>query len=270
MMPPTAGTGKGGDEIARFRAMDSPSLRIAGLALVLASACSTDTVPGQTSTTTSVSTESGASETETGWQPGDPETETEGEPSFCVCDPGQICVSDCEPGSLGIPGTDPMQINLRCVDDPACLDDPLSPQCVHDNCGHELASTLSCGDSVGADLICASAGATACDPGVNDCPDDDKCALIWLEIEQQAWTMCVPVAGDQGAGAPCSSEGIVTGIDDCDRDSVCFGTEPSLEPFEATCKPMCQGTPDDPDACPAGFTCTVIPASEGWFVCQSA
>ncbi len=96
-----------------------------------------------------------------------------------------------------------------------------------------------------------------CDVWAQDCPEGEKCQA-WANDGGNAWnaSRCSPLAEEPGApGDPCLVEGSgVSGIDDCDIGSMCFGVDP--ETNEGTCVARCQGSEANP-MCPEGTACMI-------------
>jgi hypothetical protein len=91
------------------------------------------------------------------------------------------------------------------------------------------------------------------------CMRGEKC-MPWDNTGSGSWnaTRCSPVAPDPaGLGEPCTVEGSgVSGIDDCDAFSMCWGVNP--ETNQGTCVPFCKGSESKPicdDPC-SGCTLT--------------
>lgn len=79
------------------------------------------------------------------------------------------------------------------------------------------------------------------------CPDGQKC-MPWSTtggLDWNAWS-CFPVDEDPaGIGEACHvSKGMLSGIDDCEKGSMCWNADP--ETFEGTCFPFCIGSDRDP------------------------
>lgn len=92
-----------------------------------------------------------------------------------------------------------------------------------------------------------------CDLWVQDCPEDQKCTPI-AQTPDGVWdgTACSPrPEAPRRAGETCTIEGhAYSGIDDCERGSICWATTDQ----EGICRPLCTGDPGDPQ-CPGGKTC---------------
>jgi len=119
----------------------------------------------------------------------------------------------------------------------------------------------SSGDSTGVPFLTAPDGngvAFECDVFRQDCPLGEKCTH-WASDggPRRNGTKCVPVVDDPaGAGEPCHVEGSPTsGLDDCDRRSMCFYVDP--ETLEGTCTPFCAGDEADPQ-CDRGRFCPLL------------
>lgn len=110
------------------------------------------------------------------------------------------------------------------------------------------------------ELQCDGAGGLgeACDPVADDCPPCFKCAP-WAEDGGSAWNAanCRPVDPEAvGPGDSCRVEGSpVSGIDDCDEDSMCWVTEAGAN--EGTCLAFCRDGPDGPTCDGPGFVCHI-------------
>jgi len=97
-----------------------------------------------------------------------------------------------------------------------------------------------------------------CDIWAQDCPEGEKC-MPWANDGGPEWnaTRCSPIDDNPGQpGDPCGVEGSgLSGIDDCDIGSMCWGVNP--ETNEGECVGMCQGSEDNP-LCPAPSTSCLI------------
>jgi hypothetical protein len=97
-----------------------------------------------------------------------------------------------------------------------------------------------------------------CDVFRQDCPLGEKCTP-WASDGGPTWngTKCMPVVDDPaGSGEPCHVQGSPTsGLDDCDRRSMCFYVDP--ETLEGTCTPFCAGDEADPQ-CDRGRFCPLL------------
>lgn len=96
-----------------------------------------------------------------------------------------------------------------------------------------------------------------CSTWHQDCPPDYKCSPF-ADDGGDAWNAlrCVELTPElRQPGEPCTVEGsLVTGRDDCDRDSMCFYIDPDT--LTGTCVPFCDGTADAPE-CPIGTACLI-------------
>ena len=207
---------------------------------------------------------SGETETETGSDPTSTSetsgvstgTETGEVEDACGCAEGELCVAECSEEAPGFPGTDSSPENLRCIDDPVCVDmDPNNPACralVCDSAFHEFVEFCSGDDTPGIDLLCEWYPAiTECTSEIQDCPEGEKC-VPWILDDELATNACVEVTGDAPPGSPCTHEGPPDNLDSCDLDGACWGEGPMIGPFAGTCLAFC--TPD----CPAGSTCQIL------------
>jgi hypothetical protein len=93
------------------------------------------------------------------------------------------------------------------------------------------------------------------------CMRGEKC-MPWDNMGSGSWnaTRCSPVApAPAGPGEPCTVEGSgVSGIDDCEAFSMCWGVNP--ETNQGTCVPFCKGSESKPicdDPC-SGCTLTSL------------
>jgi hypothetical protein len=79
-----------------------------------------------------------------------------------------------------------------------------------------------------------------CDVGLQDCPRGEKC-MPWANDGGDAWNSnrCVALMPDPVApGGTCTVEGsAVSGIDDCEEGSMCWGVDP--ETLQGTCIELC-------------------------------
>ena len=96
-----------------------------------------------------------------------------------------------------------------------------------------------------------------CDTYDPDCPAGFKCTA-YADDGGSAWNamFCLPLDPDPvGVGEACEVEGDgVSGIDDCDAGSMCWGVDPDT--LEGECVAFCGGTADDP-TCDAGHLCVI-------------
>lgn len=92
-----------------------------------------------------------------------------------------------------------------------------------------------------------------CDPWVQDCPEDEKCAA-WSSAGT-TWdaSKCVPLLGTGQAGDECTYNGAAQGTDTCDVGHMCYYTNAE---GVGTCIPLCTGSPDS-KICPENFNCSV-------------
>ena len=85
----------------------------------------------------------------------------------------------------------------------------------------------------------ADAGGTIeCDQFEQDCPPDQKCALV-ASSDSTFWdsALCVPLAAEpQPNGAPCTAETPTSGLDNCDVGSMCVSID--IEVGEGFCASM--------------------------------
>ncbi len=103
-----------------------------------------------------------------------------------------------------------------------------------------------------------------CDLFAQDCPEGEKC-MPWANDGGPDWnaTRCSPIDDNPGQpGDPCTVEGSgVSGIDDCDLGSMCWGVNP--ETNEGECVGMCEGDQSNP-LCPPSMEC--LDQSNGFIV----
>ncbi|MEM7158776.1 MAG: hypothetical protein AAF799_38395 [Myxococcota bacterium] len=101
-----------------------------------------------------------------------------------------------------------------------------------------------------------------CEIGSLDCLDGDKC-VPWANDGGSAWnaSRCTPVVERPGSvGDPCTMDGSpVSGVDTCDRASMCWGVDP--ETLEGTCRIFFGAQAIVPD-CDAAHECVVL--NEGY------
>jgi hypothetical protein len=106
-----------------------------------------------------------------------------------------------------------------------------------------------------------------CDPFVQDCPADQKCAP-WTD-GAVSWnaTKCVPIGGDKQPGEACTAEGGggggMSGLDDCAKGSMCWEVD---DGGQGICVGLCGGNFEDP-TCPAGQGCLVF-NPDALFICS--
>ncbi len=104
-----------------------------------------------------------------------------------------------------------------------------------------------------------------CNPWMQDCPDDYKCAFYQDEYGEAA-TRCVALADfPREPGAACLAEPGHTGVDDCDLGSVCAFLDSS---GNGVCTEMCTGSPEVPK-CDEGSTCQLCPDDQCPSLCVS-
>ena len=95
-----------------------------------------------------------------------------------------------------------------------------------------------------------------CDPFTQTCPAGYKCVPCGDDNESSyTGTCCVPVVPSPfGVGETCTMmDSPVSGLDDCDAQSICYHLGPDLE---GTCVPLCQGSAFN-WICAPGKACTV-------------
>lgn len=112
------------------------------------------------------------------------------------------------------------------------------------------------------DCNTSDAPAAECDIWKEDCPEGQKC-MPWANEGGGAWNAlkCAPLDPDPDQpGEPCTAEGSgVSGIDSCDKHSMCWNVD--LQTGTGECVPMCIGTPDAASCADPLRTC--IMANEG-------
>ncbi|MCB9568443.1 MAG: hypothetical protein H6710_14730 [Myxococcales bacterium] len=109
----------------------------------------------------------------------------------------------------------------------------------------------SAGSSTGSPFIVPpdmGPGVALCDPGLQDCPEGEKCTPYVAEpgaccVDS---TKCTPVTGNKQFGETCTR---MDDSDDCDVGFFCM-TMMSGGTGEGTCLPLC--SVDNPDTCPGG------------------
>ncbi|WP_434427892.1 ribulose phosphate epimerase [Nannocystis pusilla] len=94
-----------------------------------------------------------------------------------------------------------------------------------------------------------------CSVWTQDCPPGAKCVPFdSTGTGVVDGTRCVEIANPAGkAGDPCSAEGGIVGLDDCDAGLLCWLLDAD---GLGTCTPMCGGTPASP-TCEGGLVCDV-------------
>lgn len=85
----------------------------------------------------------------------------------------------------------------------------------------------------------------ACDVFAQDCKSGEKC-VPFADGGSSGWnsTRCVAVTGDQQPGDPCTAEGDLTGIDDCDFGATCWDVDKDTR--VGHCVALCTGNADAP------------------------
>ena len=179
----------------------------------------------------------------------------------CECAPDELCVADCDVGVY--------LENFRCLGPPECNGDVDDPMCLIEACEYSFATLEDCdGETFGADIVCFLDYELygLCRSLDQDCPEDEKCVLQVIGWEQLYTGQCVP-HDEPGAavGEACSSEGIVTGLDDCGADSMCWTGEVSSEPFVGTYHAFCTLENGEP-TCPEGSACEMI-GPDDFYLC---
>jgi hypothetical protein len=98
-----------------------------------------------------------------------------------------------------------------------------------------------------------------------DCPEGEKC-MPWANDGGNSWnaTRCSPVDPDPGQpGDPCTVEGSgVSGVDDCDVATMCWGVDP--ETNMGTCVAFCMGSENNPVCDDPTTACSI--ANEGTLI----
>jgi hypothetical protein len=95
-----------------------------------------------------------------------------------------------------------------------------------------------------------------CDPFAQDCPDGQKCVPYGSTGGNWDANKCVPVLGDQAPGEPCTYEGVVEALDDCDATSHCWDLQDVEGEAVGICHAFCTGTADEPE-CPEASQCLI-------------
>lgn len=120
-------------------------------------------------------------------------------------------------------------------------DVPHWPSCDGFICSHDLGDTIR-----------------ECDVWAQDCPAGEKC-MPWSNDGGSAWNdlRCSPIAPmPKAPGEPCTVvESGVSGLDDCDRRSMCWNIEP--ETLMGECVEFCVGSEANP-LCPDPSTSCAI------------
>lgn len=99
-----------------------------------------------------------------------------------------------------------------------------------------------------------------CDPFAQDCPEGEKCVPYASTGESWDANKCVPVQGDEPAGAPCTYDGVADATDDCDESTHCWDVQDVDGVLTGVCTSFCSGTADD-WICDEGSVCLI--ANEG-------
>jgi hypothetical protein len=98
-----------------------------------------------------------------------------------------------------------------------------------------------------------------------DCPEGEKC-MPWANDGGNSWnaTRCSPVSPDPGQpGDPCTVEGSgVSGVDDCDVATMCWGVDP--ETNMGTCVAFCMCSENNPVCDDPTTACSI--ANEGTLI----
>lgn len=96
-----------------------------------------------------------------------------------------------------------------------------------------------------------------CDQWAQDCPVGEKCSA-YADNGGSAWnnTKCVAVYEDADQpGDDCTVEGSgVSGIDSCDKGSMCWSVDPSTN--KGVCVDLCDGNAEAP-ICESGHSCAI-------------
>lgn len=104
-----------------------------------------------------------------------------------------------------------------------------------------------------------------CDLWSQDCPMGEKC-MAWANDGGGSWnaSRCSPIAENPNQpGDECMVEGSgVSGIDNCDIGSMCFGV--NGETNVGTCVEMCSGSPQAPVCDTPDTTCTI--SNDGFLI----
>ena len=99
---------------------------------------------------------------------------------------------------------------------------------------------------------------TECDVWAQDCPEGEKC-MPWANDGGNSWnaTRCSPLDPTPGQpGDACTVEGSgVSGIDDCDLGTMCWGVDP--ETNQGVCVDFCEGSEANPLCEDPGNECFV-------------
>ncbi len=98
-----------------------------------------------------------------------------------------------------------------------------------------------------------------CDLFAQDCPDGEKC-MPWANDGGGVWnaTRCTEVDADPASvGDPCTVQGSgVSGIDDCDHGSMCWGVDGETNMGE--CAEICGCSPDNPACETENTACAIV------------
>lgn len=131
----------------------------------------------------------------------------------------------------------------------------LEGPCSEGSCDGSTPIGGSCGTF---EELCEGASpAFECDPFLQDCPVNEKCAP-WANDGGMEWngTRCAPVAGTPGMpGDSCAVDGDpFSGLDDCELGSLCWDVDPATS--EGQCVALCDYSLEPDPVCPMGTTCT--------------
>ena len=97
------------------------------------------------------------------------------------------------------------------------------------------------------------AGASSCDPWMQDCPEGEKCVAYASSGGTWDANKCVPVGGDGQVGDPCTYGSAVESTDDCGQDTWCWDVNAE---GMGTCTSFCDGSPGSP-SCDPGYSCSI-------------
>lgn len=98
-------------------------------------------------------------------------------------------------------------------------------------------------------------GPSPCDRYLQDCPEGQKCAPVSTDGDSHWDTdICVPLDPNPAPpDAPCTSEGPASGIDSCEKGSVCINVDPDTG--LGICVPRCSGSYVAPSCVDPSRTC---------------
>ncbi len=202
---------------------------------------STSTAPGTTSTGAPTTTSATDTVTASG-------STTDGGPWPTGCDDDEIYICRLDAAD-------------ECGEESYCMSDEYNdctPGECTEECEDECQHGWDCVDASSSEvLVCVRDYEEHCSILNPDCPEGTKC-MPWANDGGSSWNAlkCAPLDPDPvGPGEVCKAESGVSGIDNCDAQSMCWDVD--HETKEGVCVARCTGTSYEDATCEPGFDCWI-------------